>query len=34
VAAMWLAIETLGGANVARGVASSDSYGFGARRAS
>jgi cytochrome c oxidase assembly factor CtaG len=34
VAAIWLAIETLGGANVARGVASSDSYGFGARRAS
>jgi cytochrome c oxidase assembly factor CtaG len=33
VAAIWLAIETLGGANVARGVASSDSYGFGAGRA-
>jgi len=30
VAAIWLAMEALGGARAVRGVASSDSYGFGA----
>ena len=34
VAAIWLAMEALGGARAVRGVASSDSYGFGAGEAS
>ena len=34
VAATWLAMEALGGARAVRGVASSDSYGFGASGAS
>jgi hypothetical protein len=34
VAAIWLAMEALGGARTVRGVASSDSYGFGAGGAS